>query len=110
MDREGLRSWPSAGNLRGTDGDLDGFPYESAVAIWEGVQENWVNLITSWNLNGIRWRDFSFAEMLWMAHSTTIERLKEDKPQQVRLYLTQTKDYTALREWDKSQMRDSKDK
>ncbi len=52
----------------------------------------------------------SFAEMLWMAHLTTIERLKEDKPHQVRLYLNQTKDYTALREWDKSQMKDSADK
>ena len=45
-----------------------------------------------------------------MVHLTTIENLKEDKPNQVRLYLTQTKDYTALREWDKSQMKDSTDK
>lgn len=28
----------------------------------------------------------------------------------VRQYLTQVKDYTALREWDKAQMKDSKDK
>jgi len=48
--------------------------------------------------------------MLWMAHTTTIQRLKEDKSHQVRLYLTQTKDYTALREWDQSQMKDTKDK
>jgi hypothetical protein len=58
----------------------------------------------------VRWREFSFAEILWMAHLSTIERLKEDKPHQVRLYLNQTKDYTALREWDKSQMKDSQDK
>lgn len=45
-----------------------------------------------------------------MAHLSTIERLKEDKPHQVRLYLTQTKDYTALRDWDKAQMKDSTDK
>ena len=45
-----------------------------------------------------------------MAHLSTIENLREDKPNQVRLYLTQTKDYTALREWDKSQMKDSTDK
>jgi hypothetical protein len=45
-----------------------------------------------------------------MAHLTTLENLKEDAPKQVRLYLTQTKDYTALREWDKSQMKDSTDK
>lgn len=58
----------------------------------------------------MRWKEFSFAEMLWMVHLSTIERLKEDKPNQVRMYLTKTKDYTALREWDKSQMKDSKDK
>lgn len=69
-----------------------------------------MTLVTSWNSSGVRWRDFSFAEILWLAHSTTIERLKEDKPHQVRLYLTQTKDYTALREWDKSQMKDTSDK
>jgi hypothetical protein len=44
--------------------------------------------------------------MLWMVHLSTIERLKEDKPNQVRMYLTQTKDYTALREWDKAQLKD----
>lgn len=61
-------------------------------------------------MNGIKWREFSFAEILWMVHLSTIESLKEDKPHQVRMYLTQTKDYTALREWDKAQLKDSKDK
>ncbi len=61
-------------------------------------------------MQGVRWREFSFTEMLWLAHLTTIERLKADKPHQVRLYLNQTKDYTALREWDRSQMKDSTDK
>ena len=50
------------------------------------------------------------AEMLWAVHLNTIDRLKQDKPNQVRMYLNQTKDYTALREWDKSQMKDSSDK
>ena len=54
----------------------------------------------------MQWREFSFAEILWMAHTTAIERMKEEEPHQVRLYLTQTKDYTALREWDKAQMKD----
>jgi hypothetical protein len=103
---EGLRPRPAAGDLGSTDGNLDGFPYEAAVAIWEGVEENWITLVTSWNVNGIRWRDLSFAEILWLAHLNTIDRLKEEKPHQVRLYLTQTKDYTALREWDKSQMKE----
>jgi hypothetical protein len=58
----------------------------------------------------VQWKEFSFAEVLWMVHLSTIERLKEDKPNQVRMYLNETKDYTALREWDKSQMKDSKDK
>lgn len=61
-------------------------------------------------MNGVRWRDLSFVEILWLAHTTTTERLKQDKPHQVRLYLSQTKDYTALREWDRSQMKDSADK
>lgn len=61
-------------------------------------------------MNGVRWREFSFAELLWVAHTNTIESLKADKPHQVRMYLNQTKDYTALREWDKSQMKDSSDK
>lgn len=69
-----------------------------------------MSLVTSWNLNGVRWRELSFTEILWLAHTTTIERMKEEKPHQVRLYLNQTKDYTALREWDKSQMKDSSDK
>lgn len=51
----------------------------------------------------------SFVELLWVAHTTTVQRLKEDKPHQVRMYLTQTKDYTALREWDRSQLKDSSD-
>lgn len=58
----------------------------------------------------MRWRELSATEILWLAHTSTIERLKTDKPHQVRLYLTQTKDYTALREWDLSQMKDSSDK
>lgn len=69
-----------------------------------------MTLVTSWNMQGVRWREFSFAEILWLAHITTIEKMKEDKPHKVRLYLTQTKDYTALREWDRSQMKDSSDK
>ena len=110
MAQEGLRARPAAGDLGSTHGDLDGFPYDAAIAVWEGIQENWISLITSWNVNGVRWRDFSFAEILWMVHLNTIEHLKEDKPHQVRLYLTQTKDYTALREWDRSQIKDSSDK
>lgn len=58
----------------------------------------------------MKWREFSFAEILWMAHLSTIERMKEDEPKKVRMYLNETKDYTALREWDKSQMKDSQDK
>ena len=61
-------------------------------------------------MSGVRWREFSLVEILWVAHTNTIQTLKEDKPQQVRMYLNQTKDYTALREWDKSQMKDSSDK
>lgn len=110
MAQEGLRARPPAGDLGGAHGDLDGFPYDAAIAVWEGIESNWISLITSWNINGVRWKEFSFAEMLWMVHLSTIERLKEDKPNQVRMYLNQTKDYTALREWDKSQMKDSKDK
>lgn len=69
-----------------------------------------MSLVTGWNINGVPWRTFSFTEILWLAHLTTIEHLKSDKPHQVRLYLTKTKDYTALREWDRSQMKDSSDK
>lgn len=65
-----------------------------------------MSIITSWNMNGVRWRELSFVEILWLAHTATIERMKEDKPHQVRLYLTQTRDYTALREWDLSQMKE----
>lgn len=61
-------------------------------------------------MGGVPWRGFSAVEILWVAHTNTIESLKADKPQQVRMYLTQTKDYTVLREWDKSQMKDSSDK
>ena len=47
-----------------------------------------MSLVTSWNINGVRWRELSFTEILWLAHTSTIETLKEDKPHQVRLYLT----------------------
>lgn len=110
MAREGLRPRASASDLGSPDGDLDGFPYEAAVAIWEGVEENWIAIVTSWNVNGVRWRELSFVEILWLAHTSTLEKLKEDNPRQVRMYLTQVKDYTALREWDMAQMKDSKDK
>lgn len=50
------------------------------------------------------------AEVMWLVHTTTIQRMKQDSPHQLRRYLTSVKDYTALREWDKSQMKDSKDK
>lgn len=109
MDGEGVRPRAAAGNLGSPHGDLDGFPYEAVIAIWEGIEKNWISLVTGWNLNGVRWREFSFVEILWMVHLSTIEQLKESKPGQVRLYLTQTKDYTALREWDRSQMKDSQD-
>lgn len=49
----------------------------------------------------------SATEILWMSHINTIEQLKENSPSQVRRYLTDTKDYTALTEWDKSQMKES---
>lgn len=61
-------------------------------------------------MSGVKWKELSFAEILWIVHQSTIERLKEDKPNQVRMYLNETKDYTALREWDKSQLKDSSDK
>lgn len=89
---------------------MDGVPYETALAIWGGLQEQWVSTVVNWNLNGVKWREFSAAEMLWMVHTNTIQNLKEDKPSQVRLYLTKTRDYTALREWDVSQMKDSSDR
>ena len=110
MDGAGLRPRSSAGDLRGVDGDLDRVPYEAALALWEGIEANWIELVTRWNRDGIRWRDFSFTEILWLAHTHTIDRLREDAPKRVRMYLTQVQDYTALREWDKSQMKDSSDK
>jgi hypothetical protein len=58
----------------------------------------------------VRWREFSGAELIWLVHSSTTEQLKQDKPTQVRQYLNGTKDYTALREWDRSQIKDSQDK
>lgn len=66
-----------------------------------------MSLVTSWNLNGVRWREFSAVEIIWLVHTTTVEWMKVDRPQSVRMYLNQTRDYTALREWDKSRMSDS---
>ena len=45
-----------------------------------------------------------------MVHLNTLENLKQEKPTQVRQYLTAIKDYTALREWDNARMKDSSDK
>gem|GEM_PF-1798578 len=110
MDREAVRHRPAAGDLERSHGAVDGFPYQSAAALWEGIQSNWIELITGWNQNGVRWRELSGAEILWMVHLNTIENLKNEKPAQVRMYLTSLKDYTALREWDNARMKDSSDK
>lgn len=65
--------------------------------------------MTSWNLNGVRWREMSATEIMWLVHTTTLDQLKEESPSKVRLYLTQMKDYDALRDWDVSRMKDSHD-
>lgn len=57
-------------------------------------------------MQGIRWREFSAVEILWYVHTNAVERMKEDKSPKIRVYLTSTKDYTSLREWDKAQMKD----
>ena len=49
----------------------------------------------------------SAVEIIWLAHNMTIEHLKQEQPSQVRRYLTDVQDYTALREWDRSQMKES---
>lgn len=64
-------------------------------------------MVTNWNLSGVRWREFSLAEMMWVVHISTLQQMKEDSPGQVRRYLTQMKDYTALRDWDKEQMKEA---
>ena len=43
---------------------------------------------------------------MWAAHTSTIQNLKANNPKGVRMYLTQTKDYAALRDWDNSQLKD----
>ena len=43
---------------------------------------------------------------MWAAHTSTIQNLKANNPKGVRMYLTQTKDYATLRDWDKSQLKD----
>lgn len=110
MDRQELRLHLPAGNRSGFDGALDWFPYEAVLSIWKGIEENWMSLVTSWNLNGVRWREFSLAEIIWMVHTTALEHMKQENPGGVRLYLTQVRDYTALREWDTSRMKDSSDR
>ena len=57
-------------------------------------------------MQGLRWREFSAVEILWYVHTNAVERMKEDKSPKIRMYLTSTKDYTSLREWDKAQMKD----
>ena len=106
LGRKGLRSGSAAGGLRDPDGDVVGFPYEVAVGLWSGVEESWISLVTTWNMQGIRWREFSAVEILWYVHTNAVERMKEDKSPKIRMYLTSTKDYTSLREWDKAQMKD----
>lgn len=88
---------------------MDGVPYEAALSIWRGIEDNWIGLVTSWNRGGVRWRDFSGAELIWLVHTSTIDQMKEDAPRSVRRYLTDTKDFAALREWDKAQMKESSD-
>lgn len=69
-----------------------------------------MSFVTGWNLTGVRWRDCSLVELLWLIHSNVLNNLKEERPQQVRSYLTEVKDYAALREWDNSRMKDNSDK
>lgn len=85
---------------------MDGFPYDTVLALWEGIEANWIDLITAWNISGVRWREFSIIELLWIAHTGTLQGMKASNPKGVRMYLTQVRDYTALREWDKAQLKD----
>jgi hypothetical protein len=65
-----------------------------------------VSHVTSWNERGIRWRELSAGEILWMVHSETIRHLAAESPAQVRRYLNQTRDWEMLREWDNKRMSD----
>lgn len=70
------------------------------------IEESWIDRITGWNREGINWRQMSAVEILWMCHSDNIRHLAEQKKLQVRRYLTMTKDYDTLREWDSQQLSD----
>lgn len=64
------------------------------------IRADWVDLITAWNREGIRWRDFTATEMLWMMHQMTFDSLRFNHKSQVRDYLNEVRDYALLARWD----------
>lgn len=66
----------------------------------------WSLRVTRWNQHGIRWRELSAAELMWLTYTETLEYLKHESPGQVRRFLTNMRDWDELRAWDNQQMRD----
>lgn len=60
----------------------------------------WPEYVTAWNRSGIRWRDMSAVELLWLAHVNQFEYLAENRRSGVRRYLLDSGDLVRLRQWD----------
>lgn len=76
------------------------------IALWKAARQSWPDIVTSWNMEGLRWRDWGWTEMVWMLHTRNMQRIAATQKTQMRKYLTYTRDFTALTTWDNSQMND----
>lgn len=75
--------------------------------LWGSLRRTWPDRIVDWNRAGIRWREMSAVEMLWMHHRDNIDHFAEHRKGQMRQYLILTKDHDALAAWDAHSMNET---
>lgn len=66
----------------------------------------WPDIVTDWNTQGLRWREWGWTEMAWMLHHRNMVRIAANQKSQMRKYLQQTRDNEMLTQWDNAQMSD----
>lgn len=62
--------------------------------------------MAAWNEQGLRWREWTATELVWILHRRNIAIIAAETPSQMRKYLNATHDDAYLRVWDNERMAD----
>ena len=68
---------------------------------------DWIESVTRWNIRGVRWREMSAGELIWIHHIETFEFYAQERKSMVRQYLVDTGDILRLRMWDNGSFREA---